>query len=187
MRVITFPPHCTHALQPFDVSIAKKLKTTYTKLFNDATNSLDKEKISSPKRREIAIDCIISSWNMVMNYKSASEAFAKTGMHPFDAGAMLMARGVNTITDKDPEKESRRIEKRLFISSSELTNEAMLARIKKNEISVADRPHHKLNQNTFQSLTFNDSDPIIVAKEYSEMLKKNRNRNWSWRHERPFH
>ena len=75
-----FPPHCTHALQPFEVDIAKKLKRTYTK---------DKIKISAPERREIAVDCIITAWNMTLCYKSASEVFRKTGLYPFDAGMIL--------------------------------------------------------------------------------------------------
>ena len=45
VRLITFHLHCTHALQQFDVGIAKKLKSIYTKLllllFFNAINKLD--------------------------------------------------------------------------------------------------------------------------------------------------
>ena len=32
-RVITFPPHCTHVMQPFDVAIARQIKAEYTRLY----------------------------------------------------------------------------------------------------------------------------------------------------------
>ena len=169
VRVITFPPHCTHALQPFDVCIAKKLKETYTKLYTAAVAGNEECKMHTALRREIAIDCIITAWNMVMNYKAAAEAFRKTGMHPFDTGTMLMARGVNTISDKDPEKEERRKENRLFISSSELTNEEMINRIKQNEEAILKKK--KPVETTSKSLTFKELDPIQVINKHDEMCK----------------
>ena len=50
-------------------------------------------KISSTKRREIAIYCIITAWNRVVCYKSTVDAFRKTEMNPFN-----VAIDVNTIT-----------------------------------------------------------------------------------------
>ena len=170
VRVITFPPHCTHALQPFDVCIAKKLKNEYTNLYEEAIRGSESGKIPSSKRREIAVDCIITAWKKVVNYKSAFEAFRKTGMHPFDAGAMLMARGVNTITGKDYEKEERKTSDRLFISSSDLTSDEMMIRIREHEEEQKEKQaKKKVEEISSKSLEFKVLDPNEVTTKYNDL------------------
>ena len=181
VRVITFPPHCTHALQPFDAVIAHSLKTRYAKLFREYSGG-GKTELSLQDYRTIAIDAILQAWKEVLNPFSAHKAFEATGMCPFSTGIMLMARGVNTLSQKDPEKEDRKCTNRLVISSCELTSEANMKRISEyyEKTETKKRENTKKNEKTKEeqkakngkkkdSLTFS----VIREEEILERHKKN--------------
>ena len=87
----------------------------------------------------------------------------KTGLLPFNLGVALMARGVNTISTLDHEKEERRMKDRLFISSSELTITYM---IKYNENWERNKKTTTENQ---RSLVFSELDPDEVIEKYEEL------------------
>ena len=100
--------------------------------------------------RTIAIDAILQAWKEVLNPFSAHKAFEATGMCPFSTGIMLMARGVNTLSQKDPEKEDRKCTNRLVISSCELTSEANMKRISEyyEKTETKKRENTKKNEKT---------------------------------------
>lgn len=168
VRLITFPPHCTHALQPFDVGVAKNLKYWYTKYYKEALNEREAIKLPSVAKRQIAIECIIRAWNHVLTPSAAECAFQKTGILPFNTGVMLMARGVNTISTLDPEKEERKTKDRLFISSSELTSDFMITYIKKWEIQVKSTKNAaKEEAKQSKSMIFSKLDPEVIITGYN--------------------
>ena len=76
---------------------------------------------------------------------------------------MLIALGVNTILYKDPEKEARKTENRLFISSSELTSDEMFKRIKQNEAVTAEKQHCVTNKNVFANAFLSLSFSLIIS------------------------
>ena len=51
------------------------------------------------------MECILHAWNTVLTQTTAEKSFQKTGLLPFNLGVALMARGVNTISTLDQEKE----------------------------------------------------------------------------------
>ena len=170
VRLITFPPHCTHALQPFDVGVARNLKYYYTRFYKEALAERDDSKLKTAAKRQIAVECIIRAWHQVLTPPIAECAFQKTGLLPFNTGVMLMARGVNTISTLDPEKEERRIKDRLFISSSELTSDEMIRYIKDWEIKNAStKKAIKEGEKQNKSLIFSKLDPEIIIKGYAEV------------------
>ena len=176
IRVITFPPHSTHAMQPFDVCIAKPLKMKYTYLYKRAISVYQKKtgigKIPTPILREIAVRTIITSWKSVLTFENASCAFAKTGIYPFNPGVMLRGRQINTISKKDPEKEERRTSNRLFITSSELTNPIMLKKLKENKETELKKKRTKKQADKGKDVTLvfrNFLDGETSIKEYEAL------------------
>ena len=56
-----------------------------------------------------------------------------SGIHPFNPGIMLASRGINLSSKLDPEKEKRKTETQLFITSTELTKESFLNKLQDYE------------------------------------------------------
>lgn len=104
--IITFPPHCTHRLQPLDVSFFKSLKSAYN---SESGNWMT----SNPGRRismfEVAtIFC--SAYNKSAGVHKATKGFQACGLWPFNP---------DCFTDEDF-AGSRLTEEPLAVSSSSL-------------------------------------------------------------------
>lgn len=85
IKLITFPSHCTHVLQPFDVSVARRLKSRITtsktnKELNDFVSTLPTK---TAKARYLTIYSMCESWRMIPQL-ILQNAFKATGIHPFD-------------------------------------------------------------------------------------------------------
>ena len=165
VRVITLPPHYTHAIQPFDVSISHALKTRYSKLFREYAGG--KQTLELSAYRAIAVSAIVQAWKEVLNPYSAHKAFESTGLCPFSTGVMLMSRGVNTLSEKDPEKEDRKCTNRLVISSSELTSDTNILRLKEYYKISANKTVKEKDETKKKSLTFNsiNKEEILLKHE----------------------
>ena len=133
VRVITFPPHSTHILQPFDVVIAKSLKTEFTKIYKSKQRLIKEKTLTADIKRELAVAALIEAYKRVITYDSCRRAFEQSGLAPFSPVAMLSGRGINPNSNLDPEKEARRTKKTLVITSTEITDEKMIDLLSKYE------------------------------------------------------
>ena len=172
VTLITFPPHCTHVLQPFDVGIAKQMKSEYTKQFNKMAKG--NEELTLDEHRTYAVSSIINAWKTVVTHESAAKAFEIAGLMPFNTGTMLIAHGVNTISPLDPEKEERKHGKKLVITSCELTSDTNYSRIKlhieqSTATSNASNKSKKVEKN--QSLVFHKLDIGKIIKKSNQDIQ----------------
>ena len=149
IKVITLPPHCTHVLQPYDVGIAKELKAQFsieyrdfeTKLLNAKAvqqSNKDEENSQKPQLQEsdyrvLVAEAMSTAWNKVVNAISAGKAFALSGLYPFNPKIAMAARGVNCQLNIDPEKELRRRQQALHITSTELTDPLFMEKMREYE------------------------------------------------------
>ena len=92
--VVTFPRHCSHLLQMFDVAVANPLKTEFKKLMTSASfenflENLDVANLSNLQKKSISevrsnmIDCFISACQTVCSRSNCRSAFAATGVFPY--------------------------------------------------------------------------------------------------------
>ena len=84
IKLITFPAHCTHVLQPFDVGVASSFKLNMTSFRFSATI---KDKVvgmnDASKARYLTISSIINAWNMIP-FEVLQKSFVSSGLHPFN-------------------------------------------------------------------------------------------------------
>ena len=148
ITVLTFPPHCTHVLQPFDVQIGKELKAVFSKIYINLvkekfTSKKHEETLGLPQYRYCAVSAIIRAYASVINTESAKSAFIHAGLCPFNSGIILQGRDVNFISPLDPEKEMRRKTKKLFITSEVITSDEMISCIEKAQESKKKKSSEK--------------------------------------------
>lgn len=126
IRVITFPPHNTHILQPFDVVIAKMLKSKIRAYFNKYI-----KKDNNLKKSEIIYLLILSieaGWKTSINTVNAITAFSTTGLFPFDVSMPLQSKYV---VDSMGDAELTEITQgKLRTTSRELTSEEYLTELR---------------------------------------------------------
>ena len=97
IQLLTFPPHTTHVLQPFDVCVASPLKTKmasykYIKIVKDTA----KELLSGAARaRYLTISSLVNSWNSIPQ-ELLIKSFDATGLSPLDQSKALN----NPLTNK---------------------------------------------------------------------------------------
>ena len=170
IRVITFPPHCTHVLQPYDVGIAKKFKCLFAKEYEAMIQSYQNPKnddaIPIDQYRIVACRALLTAWEQSVNFTTAQIAFAACGLWPFNSGVMLAARGVNLLSTIDPEKELRKSSDALHITSTELTNQTFIKRMsfskqKKDDQTIIKKKDKKQSYTFFQ---FRLSDSMLIDK-----------------------
>lgn len=95
--LLILPPHSSHVVQPFDVSIASPLKTEFTKnlqkrnLIIDLNNfTLEQAlKITAAQTREQLIDSFLSALRTVTSRSNISDGFKKSGIYPLDPSIPL--------------------------------------------------------------------------------------------------
>ena len=154
IRVITFPPHSTHVLQPFDAVVAKLFKSNFNKAHLELRgNTLDEEENSKQTidmyRRKACI-AIQKAWAGSIDFLIAQKAFACTGLRPFNTGVMIAARGVN-LSERDPEKELRKCSDTLHITSTELTSQTFIEKLNNYKQAIKKEKH---KHNDFPSCIF---------------------------------
>lgn len=81
LTIVTFPPHCSHRLQPLDVSVYGPFKTYYRK-------SVDEWNLSNPGQR-ISIynlpTCFSYGFNRAFSYENIAAGFRKSGIFPLNS------------------------------------------------------------------------------------------------------
>jgi hypothetical protein len=131
VKVISFPPHVTHILQPVDVSCARALKAELWKNVKYFEKNIDKFVVTTSqleRRRGQLILAAISSV-AACNFRICSNGFRKAGIYPFSAEEPLKSVYV-TVSDADPEMEMRRNRPGIFhTGSSIMTSDDFLLRL----------------------------------------------------------
>jgi hypothetical protein len=131
VKVISFPPHVTHILQPVDVSCAKALKADLWKNMKYFEKNIDKFIVTpnqSERRRAQLILAALSSV-AACNFKACPNGFRKAGIFPFDPMEPLASVYV-TISDVDPEENLRQSRPGIFhTGSSVMTRDNFIERL----------------------------------------------------------
>ena len=97
VEILIFPSHCTHKLQPCDVSFFKSLKYHYD---DRAAHWL----LNHPGRainEEAMVKLFSEAYGKAASVGSAVNGFAKTGIHPFDRTKFIGEYAAATVTDRD--------------------------------------------------------------------------------------
>ena len=90
VQLLTFPPHCSHLLQPFDVAAARSLKSNmekyqYKKTINDVLLKLNS---NASKARYKTIVSIVESWRTI-DTEILKNGFRISGLAPFDENVIM--------------------------------------------------------------------------------------------------
>lgn len=129
VKVITFPPHNTHILQPFDVVIARMLKAHIRKYFNKyIKNDINFKKDEIIYLLILAIE---AGWKTSINSVNAITAFSTTGIFPFDSTNPLQSKYVID-SFGDPEM-TELTNGKLRTTSRELTSDEYILELKQRD------------------------------------------------------
>lgn len=93
--VLTYPGHCSHLLQAFDVAVANPLKTAYKRLLTElafgsfcedfaVANLSTSQKRTMKNLRSSMIECFISACQIACSRQNSRSGFAATGVSPYD-------------------------------------------------------------------------------------------------------
>lgn len=148
VRVITLPPHCTHCMQPVDVSWAKSFKDHFSTLVcskrdEDILHLLGMllgghvtHSSEAMKERVKFVMCGLDAYQMTTTWSTCTKAFRVTGLCPFDPAVVLGRTDVRKCDD-DPETQMQlKHPGRAFTGSQELTSASWQARAR--EVSTTD-------------------------------------------------
>jgi len=97
VEIIIFPSHCTHMLQPCDVSVFKSLKWHYD---DRAANWL----LNHPGRainEETMVQLFADAYGKAASVANAVSGFAKSGIHPFDKMKFQGQYSAAEVTNRD--------------------------------------------------------------------------------------
>ena len=90
--VIIFPAHASHILQPFDVSLAAPIKSSYLKYLTSNLKFYTLYGQSAAMQARYArIRAFQDAWGSI-NPTACQKAFAASGIFPFDENAVAMKR-----------------------------------------------------------------------------------------------
>lgn len=144
ITVLTFPPHLTHIMQPFDVSLAKSFKANIKKLFqlNLAAIIGPKRKPSQQDYRFILALTIEAAWNSTISYASCITAFGKAGICPFEPNKAVNSIYAKNI-DVDPEMEDFKTSQRLHTTSRILTSDQYLSELYERNVKKMKILNHR--------------------------------------------
>ena len=81
LTLVTFPPHCSHRLQPLDVSFYGPLKSYYKKALNDRN-------LGNPGKRPTIYDipeCVKKAFNKAANSETITSGFKRSGIWPLNS------------------------------------------------------------------------------------------------------
>ena len=78
--MLTFPPHCSHKLQPLDVSVFGPFKKALRTAFNDWLSLNPGSRISIHQIAELCR----KPYERAFNATNITSGFQKTGIFPFD-------------------------------------------------------------------------------------------------------
>lgn len=87
LSIVTFPPHCSHRLQPLDVSVYGPMKKFYNKAVNEWN-------VSHAGKRITIYDlpsCFTRAFYQGLTYSNIVEGFRKSGVWPLNSDAFTEA------------------------------------------------------------------------------------------------
>ena len=105
--LLTFPPHCSHKLQPLDISVYGPLK----RFFNDASNSWQLNNPGKTLTIYNMAELFNASFGRAMTVNNITSGFRKPGISPFDRhafsdddflGSYVTDRATPTLDDNTP-------------------------------------------------------------------------------------
>ena len=105
VEILIFPSHCTHKLQPCDVSFFKSLKWHYD---DRAANWL----MNHPGRainEEEMVKVFADAYGKAATVANAISGFAKTGIHPFDKSKFQGQYDAAAVTDREIPESSTEV------------------------------------------------------------------------------
>jgi hypothetical protein len=91
LDVLCLPAHCTHLLQPFDVSVASPVKAALVSFMNDLHFDIDQLReiltaVAEPhwlsEKRRILIDAFLNAWDRGASKRNIISGFRTTGIAP---------------------------------------------------------------------------------------------------------
>lgn len=85
IRLVTFPPHCTNVLQPFDVCVVRGLKSriTTSKLTDDLKRYVSTLPTRAAQARYSTIYAIVNAWKTTST-TVLQNSFKYTGIYEFN-------------------------------------------------------------------------------------------------------
>jgi hypothetical protein len=98
--VLVLPAHCTHVLQPFDVSVAAPVKTAFAAICDRLALTLDLDDFhrlintaeipgSMAEKRKFVINAFVNAWGRAAVRENIQAGFAKCGIVPFNPDVAL--------------------------------------------------------------------------------------------------
>ena len=168
IKCITLPPHSTHAMQPFDIAIAKSVKNNYSKGYKTLinmwnANRKDQEKtiVSEEDHRKFAVEAFVNAWKTCVNLYTAQNAFAKSGLNPWHPEVTFANSGINYGSPLDPEKSLRMHSDAIHISSTELTNREFSENLKNQKLRKS-KPSSGQKKNSGMLTLYGTDDPSDI-------------------------
>lgn len=130
IQLITFPAHCTHVLQPFDVSVAYPFKINLSsfRMSRHVRDYAKRLKNQTARARYITVSSIINSWNSVP-IELLKKSFEATGILPYDPKIPLNNPNTNQSENVLEEKKRNLIE----MSSQLLTSDDNILKLHNQE------------------------------------------------------
>lgn len=91
--LLTMPPHTSHLLQPFDVTVAKSLKSAMNKnrIDREVNNYSMQFTSNAARARYITVSSIINAWNSI-KIETLKNGFKFTGIYPLNSQIVLSKR-----------------------------------------------------------------------------------------------
>jgi hypothetical protein len=84
--IAVLPPHCTHRLQPLDVSVFRPLANYYSQGLDEyIRRSLGVSRVS----KKAFLSIFWPAWDKALRYETISSGFRKAGIYPFDPSIVL--------------------------------------------------------------------------------------------------
>lgn len=119
IKLITFPSHCTYVLQPFDVGVARVLKSRITicKLNKGLASFVETLPTKTAKARHIISYSMVES--RMIPQKVLEDSFETTGIYELNEEKAVNNKYVNQTNLQIPNQKRNRIN----ISNTELTSD----------------------------------------------------------------
>jgi hypothetical protein len=131
VKVITFPPHVTHILQPIDVSCVRAFKTQLVKESKYFEKHGEEFVMSHSQAERRRVQLVLGALSSIgaCNLRVCSNGFRKAGLYPFNQTEALRSEYVID-SAADPEEIMRRNRPTTFhTGSSVMTSDEFLARL----------------------------------------------------------
>ena len=104
IKVIVFPAHTSHVIQPFDISVASPLKTALKKAKYNIPKWLEQKlqrMTATAKNRYMMVLSLLDAWSQAATIKNIKSGWEASGIVPFNKERLLSNRFVRKTTNLD--------------------------------------------------------------------------------------